>query len=508
MTSKCKAITCIPLDDRPCNCQFMQRLAAFRGVSVRFPRRAWLGSLHRAGQCQKIWHNLKYYDAPFSIVALDMLLWGGLVASRRAEALACERINWNIEEVMRWCKYSRTMAYSTIMRVPPTQTTAEQVRWAERLSELSLRIGDKFKHLIDLRREILDDSATWHSLLGDIPESAWEEYWQQRKRKHQINVDIIVQWMHHRLDDSLLFFCYDDSKTRGINILEGEELATVFEDRANVALTTGTDEVSQLLLCRVLAPGEKLGLVWLDSAAPKITTPYEDVCLEEVVRRQGYVANCTLLFGADAKKCAKQLWIWSPYRSGPRECSQQGEVCEPLDKKRQNFLDKLEVALSQGRKIVLVDLAYANGGDMRLMKALIERKMLGKLGGYSAWNTAGNSLGTALAILALWPERETVKSRTALTRFLLERIIDDYYYQAIWRAQLGEKYGPPFTCLTPEQVREAQEFLDERVQAVWEDVLADAFPQWSLKKASIRLPWERLFECEVDMKIAHQKCFT
>lgn len=62
------------------------------------------------------------------------------------------------------------------------------------------------------------------------------------------------------------------------------------------------------------------------------------------------------------------------------------------------------------------------------------------LASYAGWNTAGNTIGTALAhgtIYALAQAGGTL-DELAQQEFMIERILDDYAYQKIVRDELGE----------------------------------------------------------------------
>ena len=74
----------IPLDSRPCCNLFVQRLADFRRLSLRMPPAEWLGNLECRGSSEQLWEWLREQDdAVPALLSADMLLWGGLVGSRR-----------------------------------------------------------------------------------------------------------------------------------------------------------------------------------------------------------------------------------------------------------------------------------------------------------------------------------------------------------------------------------------------------------------------------------------
>ena len=60
------------------------------------------------------------------------------------------------------------------------------------------------------------------------------------------------------------------------------------------------------------------------------------------------------------------------------------------------FVDRLAEELKAGQRVALADIAYPNGAERRLW-TLLQGLPLARLASYSAWNTAGNTLGSAVA---------------------------------------------------------------------------------------------------------------
>src|SRR5206468_2121669 len=57
----------------------------------------------------------------------------------------------------------------------------------------------------------------------------------------------------------------------------------------------------------------------------------------------------------------------------------------------------ISVDLSAGRNVAIVDVAFVNGPDLAFAERLLAQVPVLSLAAYAAWNTAGNSLGSALA---------------------------------------------------------------------------------------------------------------
>jgi hypothetical protein len=86
-------ILLIPVDDRPAVTQFPQMIGAMAGATIETPPRELIGRFTQPGKPEAImaWmgsQNLKDYDAV--VVSMDMIAYGGLIASR------VERTSYNL----------------------------------------------------------------------------------------------------------------------------------------------------------------------------------------------------------------------------------------------------------------------------------------------------------------------------------------------------------------------------------------------------------------------------
>ncbi len=115
----------IPLDDRPPCLQFTVKMGMIGNAEVVTPPKALLGRYTTAGQCDQIiqWlqqQNLSSFDA--AIISLDMLAYGGLVASRVFTVetdIASKRVEV-LSTIRRKEHKLAIYAQSVIMRLAPT----------------------------------------------------------------------------------------------------------------------------------------------------------------------------------------------------------------------------------------------------------------------------------------------------------------------------------------------------------------------------------------------------
>ncbi|MBQ7529944.1 DUF4127 family protein, partial [bacterium] len=423
----------IPLDDRPCCWRFPQRLAKMAGVDlISLPFELW--------QSEELisWCNHQHLEE--AILSLDMLAYGGLVASRLPASVDCcwPKVTHFLEQL----NIQKLVAFSTIMRVAPTQTNISEVEQANLLTSFSQSLADKYKFSADSLSNFLDDLQTEiKAVLSEygLELDFWNRYLAYRKEKHALNLRLVDCWP--RESDKFLALGLDDTKTQGINIWEAEELKRASFDKQNIVLGAGTDEVAMLLLARLLNPGQKVKVGYSHRGAEEQVTLYEGRPLKDVVTSQAQWADLSLT----EEDSEVQLWIYAPW-DRQREAVYQYKQSSDLPKEYLNiWLDRLKKDIDDGHKIVVADLAYANGGSYRLVESLSQKKLLHQLSGYAAWNTAGNALGTALAWASLLNKNVDLDLNR---RFLLERILDDYYYQARLRPRLSERVGGNFVKLS------------------------------------------------------------
>jgi hypothetical protein len=139
--------------------------------------------------------------------------------------------------------------------------------------------------------------------------------------------------------------------------------------------------------------------------------------------------------------------------------------------------------------VSVADVAHANGADDELLSDLQARGCLQQLAGYGGWNTAGNSLGSAVALGCIaWLGGDVA----ALRKAVAARYLDDWLYQARIRTRLllepdFHQYG--YGKFLPGPLLAQAEAL----AGAWlNEELADRKLPYAVQ--DLRLPWQRLFE--------------
>lgn len=492
----------VPLDDRPCCLDLVLRLASLAGREILTPSRGSLGRFKSPGEPSAIldWLCDQRGDLPL-VASLDMLSWGGLIASRHPDSdEAAARTNFERLLTILKARQAPTLAFKTLLRTTPTQTTVEETEQAEQIVALS-RLGFLKEKMLSSGQSPTHLEAAIAQLQASISPTFLGRYLAVRKRNHQFDRLVVESASYF---DALLV-AMDDSQTEGWNLLEKESLHKLAEERhMQVDFYPGTDESAGLLLARLLGAGTGIEPVWSHSHLPLTQTRYEDRPLGALLQsqlqaaqlRQGRCRRKLFLFG----RLGAQQEADSQGRSGL--AARPGSSYQVEQDSVEQFLENLEAALDAGDSCVVADLAFANGGDLALVDALLERGLAARLTGYSAWNTAGNTLGTALAMLALYPDHPTPEQEHARRLLLWERLTDDAFYQSRFRFRLKKEIGPGLS-LDEEDLREAERLLGSEFHNIAAELWSRLFPEEPPIPFRISLPWGRLFEVAIEPAVAH-----
>ncbi|MCA9778913.1 MAG: DUF4127 family protein, partial [Candidatus Eremiobacteraeota bacterium] len=139
MSGSIDRILFIPLDDRPCCLDMTERIAALASCRLLTPPRSALGHFQDPGKPEEILDWLESQDPELPLIAsIDMVSWGGLIASRHPDSDAEEARR----QFQRFCNIQQkrngpAFVFKTLLRTAPTQTTPEEVEQAEQIVALS-----------------------------------------------------------------------------------------------------------------------------------------------------------------------------------------------------------------------------------------------------------------------------------------------------------------------------------------------------------------------------------
>lgn len=497
----------LPLDDRPVNWQFPPLLAQIAGETLLTPPPELLGHFLRAGKTDLLadWLLQMAPQASAAIISLDMLAYGGLVASRTTQcsqraALAQLEL---LADLKKRHPHLHISAFNVIMRLTITgadSATREAGRDIFRYSILS----DQFQRLHDssAARELKQVEAR-------IPESLLQEYLQARQRNHAVNCAAVTLLADGIID--YLAMVQEDTAPEGLHITEQQalqKLATEYAVTNRYKCYPGTDEAAMTLLARELIQENNktfsFAIQQRDLQAAQHPALFEDIPLVETINRQLSAAAVnfdneatTLLAIHTFQPPQADLFEMPPLSFPSWECALATYPILPATKEIANFSTPLAIA----------DVAYCNGGDPHLIHYLCKNDHYCDLLAYAGWNTAGNTLGTAITMAALrqiaLQNGANDAQNMAQKEALFTRLLDDVLYQSVvrgWAITKVKEYGA--SPLNLEEMAPTVEiWINDAMQKLWGEMLG-SYP--SLAQISqpftVRLPWGRLFEIAIEYK--------
>lgn len=496
----------VPLDDRPCTRDFPTRLAPLLGQSVVRPPDDLLGTYTLAGQPEPLcdWLAEHIAAAEGAIVSLDMLAFGGLVASRVSHRTLPE-IRQTLGLVRE--RFGRARApvdlFSILMRVPPFCTSDRDRRFSHRLLAFSAASAKAGTHPGPLTRLRLA------ALRRAIPADFMQRYMDTRARNHAVNIEAL-EWAREGVVDFSLIGL-DDSKTAGFNVAERALLEPLLTPGRS-DLLPGADEAALLLMARRALLQRDAPLRLATHYSPlrfgDRVTRYEDRPVRALIEAHARVIGLQLVEGA----ADIDLFVNGCVR-GQLEAATQLLAPRPSARHRE-LARQIADAVKAERCVAVADLGYANGGDRAFLAALSEAVDLPRLGAFAAWNTAGNTVGTALAHAVLRalqlrsPSIDPRAAEQAHQRFLLERLLDDTLYQSVVRSEmarwlalervniydLGERHASVEAKVAARLGDLSQTFFDRHFRGQ----VSRGFRLEGPLRLRARLPWPRIFEVDVD----------
>lgn len=495
-------ILLLPLDERPVNTVYPQMIARIAGASVLLPD--VLSSRREPAPIETLieWLSSNAADCDAIIVSIEMLGYGGLIASRISHD-PTSTILARLDGLRRIKQQHPTLpvyGFNVITRVSnANNATEEPLYWNSHGTRLY-----RYSQLMDRQQQGHDVLEELEQLRQALPSEIIADFTRRRLRNHIINLHVLELLADNVFD--LLVLSSDDTSEYGFGSQEKAWLQTWVQRLPQLAsriiMYPGADEVGCVLLMRALGARSQPPTFYVHYAIDKdrtVIAPYEDspihVTVERQIRALGgiQVENDTADFIVAVNPPSR---LRSEYDSThPDFVSQQARRAPFL----RDFVDQIGQWLQNGRRVILADVAYPNGSDPDLIHLLLDDIDLSQLAAYGAWNTAGNTIGTALAhgTASLHITQDT--QRQAHQQFLLHRFIEDWAYQHVVRQKLRDwlKAETGSDEITPNTEQVARRMILEELTNLLPR-LGTLGQNWRIR--NIRLPWQRLFEVDFDLE--------
>jgi hypothetical protein len=302
----------------------------------------------------------------------------------------------------------------------------------------------------------------------------------------------------------------DDAKPDGPQIQENaklREFAKYIELDDKAYFCEGIDQHGNILVSRAILSDlnfkPKVRIVYSDGDGKKAYALYESKPIEESLADQ--------LFASGAVHVKPgQEFDYTLYVNTP--------------KRRRNtfqaFMRNLKDEIDQGFPVAVADINFGVDGtsDEELFAGLSEERRAHKLLAFAGWNTAGNTIGTAIPAANVFLsgralETDALPREVAQREFLLHRMIDDYAYHKYTRPaayklidkyqnQRDEVYGDTFDRVNQfveeDLAKYARELFDLQFEGKTFFASNKEYRISGMDSLNIRLPWPRAYEAAID----------
>lgn len=490
-------LSLLPIDSRPCTYRFPLQLAALKGVKVTVPPLSTMDDYKTPSIYENIskWIEGQAAVCDEMVVSVEQLLYGGLIASRtmrvsqeeslrRLEQLKCIKQRYPALKIH---------AFTIIMRTSVSTLSAESQVWWQKVNAYS-----RSAYLYEITGEERYAQQV-QQLRSEIPSMVLQQFLEARKRNHAVNMRC-VEMAYEGIISSLLLL-QEDSEPFGIHKKEQkaliERIATYgLEDR--IHMHNGTDEAACEILARIICQKQKqrikLAVQWLGEDKDSFTALYEDRPF--IVNLQSHLRTTGLTLVDKENDADGVLFIFLPKGIQGDACIHPDQLCDGYSSSEvEAFAVRISGNVEAGIPVALLDLAFANGGDGKLLSALSKRFPVLRLCGYSAWNTASNSLGTLLSQIALSGFCNTLSNQC----FTSERLLDDYIYQSRVRPaveKLLRQKGEDSWNIEDRAL--AQTLINNQFKEC--RFILDSIFWGKIPEYTAQLKWNRIFEIEITVQ--------
>lgn len=498
MTLHERRIALLPLDDRPVNVLLPGDVANVAGVALDVPDATLLPRYREPGNTDALaaWLRERAADPRTThlVVSIDMLLYGGLIASRTSQDAVrdvIERLDV-LREIKRDRPELTIFAVTLVMRASNSYSNAEEPTYWKDYGKDLHELGGT------LHRQLDSTDTDSVGVPSEVPDGIVSDYASRRVRNHVVNLNTLL--MHEEGTIDFLAITADDTATFAAGSAEQVWLRhwmRFLPGARSVLMYPGADEVGAALVARAIASSESIRPSF-DARTAQAggfdrVPPFENCPLTESVTRQIRAAGAERVeLGADVV-----LVLHAP--DPARHDMFRGYPETPDPDAAEATVTLVRRSLDEGSRVALADVRFPNGADVELLSRLAAEGLLERLEAFGAWNTAGNTIGSviALAVAAESGRSSGNFDADASRRALLTRLLDDYAYQAVIRSEKGAELFPDrFPLADDARVENAQTVIRDDMNRM----LRESLPGGDWTVTSLTLPWRRSFEVAITLE--------
>ncbi len=419
-------ILLVPLDSRPPCTKFVIDAGRLANIEVITPPQEIMDYYTDAGDTKKLreWLMTNAAHSDGIIISIDQLLYGGLLSSRQSFGKNTDEDSlWQLlREIRDNNPVLPIYAFNILPRITPP-SNIDSAKDIKNLMKYS-RLVDKFSQSYDE-----NDLIKIEKLRSNISEKHLEQYSSLYSKNLQLNEKLIDLCADKVI--TKLVIGQDDGEKYGIPNIEKRSLQRYVSEQKlsqnDVIITHGADEVAMSLLFNMAqyftdnTYHPKVFVAYNETNAADEILPYMAATVKQIVAEKTALADETIVQSPEEADFILYLHIGNDENLSTR-----------LSETAQ-----LKKWLKENKKIALVDLSRHFLAEETLFPILLANDVpVNQLTAYSGWNTASNSIGTAVAQASLYclSERHIENTDDALAlaynnlSILYDHFIEDYFY--------------------------------------------------------------------------------
>ena len=419
MPATTKKVLLVPLDSRPPCGQLVANNGRTAGIEIILPPSETMDFYTLPGDTSKMrkWLYDEIKNCDEAIISIDQLLYGGLIASRNKTI--------KDEDITALAEYLKKLhgdnpnikihAFSILPRMNPPDFV-EKYQDRKKLMEWS-RLVHKYDD-----NPLSETAEKIQVLEEEIPSEQIKAYTEIYNRNLRLNCLLAKLVADGTLED--LSFGQDDGEVYSLPNLKLKEFMHYLHKnqiaKDKLAIVHGADEVALSILTNIISRSNSFK-VYVDYSSEKAAIkvmPYMAICNQDTAHER-------LNFHHDIIVSTPEEADYILFISATDE--------ETMDRRRYNA-EKLLDYQQSGKPVALVDLSKSFIAQEALLPILLKENFpVNSLIAYAGWNTASNSIGTAVSqaeiyLTALNQGLEQDRVVYSNLSNLNNRICEDYYY--------------------------------------------------------------------------------
>ncbi len=496
-----KKIVYLPLDERPCNYSFVGFLSENNEkYRLARPTLEELGDKKTPADYDKIEAFLlrECADADYLILAVDMLLYGGIIPSR-LHHLDKQTLKDRLQLLTQLKNKNPNMtvyAFSLVMRCPCYSDSDEEPDY---YGVCGLEIFEYGQN----EHKYKDGKITQEEYLAEknrlkVCEPYLDDYLTRRECNISLFMDVLDMVGKGKEIDEFVIL-QDDSNPCGYTAMDQAKVRQmILEKNIPVDVYPGADEGGMSLLARAVANMEgyapKIYPVYPKEECKNVIPLYEDRAVYKSIAAQ--IKSAGGVQAASEEEADVLLFCNLPVGAVQNISNPHGR--QYYNRDLPAYLARMKKAVEEGKGVAVADIAYCNGGDVRLTEQITQQIGLLKLWGYAGWNTSSNTLGTVICQAIL---RYFYGDTPTHRKFTAERMYEDIGYCAYVRKRVWD-YEVEAMGYKYEDTKVQQGEVSCRIEELLNEYMVANYPEitdlYEIEKCY--LPWRRMFEVGLIIK--------